>query len=142
MSCATREGLAQLCVSALSKDPRSTCVKGLHDLSDPDSVYVTKQGHRRCRECKRLARKQRPRTARNGSYRRDVVYVDPSILLRYVNEVLPRYGSWDRIASECRVRKSVYSEAVAGKPMTLHILDTIVTRTGGITALEVPHLYE
>lgn len=54
---------------------------------------------------------------------------------------MPKYGSWERIATLTGVRKSVYYAALDGRDITLHSLDTVVTRTGGILFLEAPELY-
>jgi hypothetical protein len=39
------------------------------------------------------------------------------------------------------VRKSVYYAALDGREITLHNLDTVVTRTGGVLFLEAPEVY-
>lgn len=106
-----------------------------HDLSVPDALIASPDGYLRCRECRRLNNQAKRR--RN----RQTEHVEGELLVRYVKKILPRYGTWERIATSTGVRKNVYYAALDGRTITLHNLDTVVTKTGGILFLEAPELY-
>lgn len=89
----------------------------------------------RCRECRRINNQAKRRRVRQTEH------VDPELLIRYVQKILPRFGTWERIATKAGVRKSVYYAALDGREVTLHVLDTVVTRTGGILYVEAPEVY-
>lgn len=113
---------------------KDQCRNG-HDLSVPDALIASPDGYLRCRECRRLNNQAKRRRSRQGEY------VDGAILVRYVHRIIAKYGSWEKIATATGVRKSVYYAALDGKDITLHNLDMVVTRTGGILFLEAPELY-
>lgn len=106
-----------------------------HDLSDPEALIASPDGYLRCRECRRLNNQAKRRRAKQSEH------VDGELLIRYVKKILPRYGSWERIATSTGVRKGVYYAALDGREITLHNLDTVVTRTGGVLFLEAPEVY-
>lgn len=113
---------------------RVSCRNG-HDLSIPGALIESPDGYQRCRECRRLNNQAKRRRVRQSED------VDGELLVRYVRKILPRFGSWERIATATGVRKSVYYAALDGRPVTLHNLDTVVTKTGGVLFLEAPEVY-
>lgn len=106
-----------------------------HDLSVPDALIASPDGYMRCRECRRLNNAAKRRRLRQADG------VDGEILVRYVKKMLPKYGTWERMASLTGVRRNVYYQALDGRDVSLHALDTVVTKTGGILFLEAPELY-
>jgi hypothetical protein len=113
---------------------KDQCRNG-HDLLADDARIASRDGYLRCRECRRLNNQAKRRRNRQSDD------VDGELLVRYVESILPRFGTWERIAASTGVRKSVYYAALDGRNVTLHNLDTVVTRTGGILFLEAPELY-
>jgi hypothetical protein len=121
--------------NVLSKTKSSRECRNGHDLSLPEALIASPDGYHRCRECRRLNNQAKRRRARQTEH------VDGELLVRYVRKILPRYGTWERIANATGVRKNVYYLALDGKEITLHNLDTVVTRTGGVLFIEAPEVY-
>ena len=116
------------------KKSRLVCRNG-HDLSIDDALIESPDGYQRCRECRRLNNQAKRRRIRQSEH------VDGELLVRYVKKIMPRFGSWERIANATGVRKNVYYAALDGRPVTLHNLDVVVTKTGGVLYVEAPEVY-
>jgi len=118
----------------LTKAKRKICRNG-HDILAVGSLIESRDGYYRCRECRRINNLAKRRNIRQAEH------VDPELLIRYVKTILPKFGSWERIAAKAGVRKSVYYAALDGRPVSFQALDAVVTRTGGVLYIEAPEVY-
>ena len=118
----------------MKKTKREVCRNG-HDILSEGSLIESPDGYFRCRECRRINNQAKRRKVRQSEH------VDPELLIRYVQKIMPKFGTWERIATKAGVRKNVYYAALDGRQVTLHVLDTVVTRTGGTLYIEAPEVY-